>query len=237
MITPSARTNYAELMRAFLLFQFKDAENINKLLAVDGEDADELEALAFSAVRSYFWDVAEGAQLDVLGRIVGFERQGRTDINYKTLLQLKVELNVSGGEIPVLLRAIRKIFNATIIHYYQDYSRDLVAEIFTDGDVNLFEEFGALCEDGDDLVLDRFAWQTLTDEAGEALLSEDLEEIKIYDYDITGYDELTFTESDVLDETILYDVLPAGVGLAFLAELTTETGENLVFENGENIYV
>jgi len=236
MIVPEIAAAYTALFKSLLLYQFKGAENINKLLEIFGDELNDAEALAYRAVSAYFWENAEGDILDTLGRIVVFDRDGRSDSNYKTLLRLKVVLNVSGGEIPALLSAIRQIFNSTETIYYQDFEDDRpVAKIFTNGDINLTEIFEAGISGGSDVIgATANALQDWTTDTGDTLADNNFNVIQFFAPQIVAEDALGFTRADALDERILYDVLPAGVGLYFLSTWATENGD-LISDNNGNI--
>lgn len=236
MSYPNNNTDYYFLMKSLLLEQFKKSENINKILNIQASEFNRADSLAFSALESYFWDNIEGNQLDTIGEIVGFERQGRSDTNYKSLLQLKIRINISAGEIPILLQAIEQIFEATTIEYVQDFEHaPATVEIYTDGKINLVDEFYLTTESGDRLLLERRSDQMLTTEAGDTIVTEDYENIEVNAYEVATGDNLIVTQADDIDESILYEVLPSGVGLRFLSMLQIESGDFLTTEAGERL--
>lgn len=59
-------------------------------------------------------DGAEGVQLDGLGQIIGIERQGLDDDDYRSLLRAQIRVNTSGGTIDQLNEIIRLATNSTI---------------------------------------------------------------------------------------------------------------------------
>jgi hypothetical protein len=225
MVEFTAQQNNIEKFKELLLYRFKSSENINKLADLSGERLNGLEQLFFDSVMMFFWDNASGQQLDWLGKIIKLNRDGRNDSSYKTLLQFFIRLNMSGGTIPVFLEAISQIFNATNILYYQDFVyANPICEIYTDGEVNLFSEDDAIISSGDLLLLNRHIDQQLLTEDDQELIFENNDNFYVFSEDLTSGDQLAFTFSDSLDETILYRALPAGVGLYFLNELSTEAG-------------
>ena len=66
-------------------------------------------------------DTAIGAQLDVLGRIVGRSRGGYSDIEYRSLLKLQVGINISTGAPSSLVPIIKTITNSTQVDLHEDY--------------------------------------------------------------------------------------------------------------------
>lgn len=238
MIDLTAKQAYTELYRALLLHQFKNAEDIGDVLDIKGGNLNDTEALYFDSIQAYFWENAEGAQLDTLGKIIGFARQGRSDSNYATILRLKIQLNVSGGTIPVLLDAIDVIFNASFIQYVQDFNDYRpVAKILTDGDVNLFTEYQAITEDGlNNLAFNIFGDSAAITEDGNYFLAPETGGVFVLEANIVEYGaDMVLTESDDLDETVLYEALPAGVGLYFMSFLVSESG-TLYFSSEDDKY-
>lgn len=73
------------------------ANNIEKLLAcVIAPDQDIENAL--QQLKAYrFVDTAEGAQLDIIGRIVGQEREGLGDDDYRRYIRARIAANNSDG--------------------------------------------------------------------------------------------------------------------------------------------
>lgn len=59
-------------------------------------------------------DGAVGVQLDGLGVIIGAERQGLDDDEYRTLLRAQINVNKSGGTIPQLIEIARQATNTTL---------------------------------------------------------------------------------------------------------------------------
>jgi len=59
-------------------------------------------------------DDATGAQLDGLGQIIGAERQGLDDTEYRNYLRAIIQVNKSGGTIPQLVEIVRLATNTTL---------------------------------------------------------------------------------------------------------------------------
>jgi hypothetical protein len=71
------------------------------------EELQEVEALFWTILRARFPDYAEGVQLDVLGRVVGEERNGRSDLRYRARIKIRILINLSYGSAPEVIRILR----------------------------------------------------------------------------------------------------------------------------------
>ena len=67
----------------------------------------EVEALFWAILRARFPDYAEGVQLDVLGRVVGEERNGRSDTRYRARIKIRILINLSYGSAPEIIKILR----------------------------------------------------------------------------------------------------------------------------------
>jgi len=243
MNEPAIQNNNIEKIKQLFLYQHKTATNLNILADIKGGNLNDLEQLFFDAVMLFFWENASGKQLDFIGKLVDFERLGRSDEIYKTLLKFKIRLNMSAGQIPVLIDAVRVLYNASIVHYIQDYiEAKPVVEFYTDGSINLFDYFVVPTEDETMLLtFDRKEEQYLETEDGFILSDENYNALTVYAHnsntDIGSGDIMLFSESDPdTDETILVDLLPAGVGLKLRSILVLEDGETILIDEKNNAF-
>jgi len=135
----------------YLLAQFEGTNLVDILEAGD---------IQFNALEAAFWTLrndmylqtAMGIQLDVLGTILGLARNGKDDISYRTLLQVKALINTSAGTPETVIEVIRKIYNSTIIEYEHIYPAKV--QIYADGDISVVSFFDFVLDTGDFLVLD-----------------------------------------------------------------------------------
>jgi hypothetical protein len=78
-------------------------------------------------------DGATGVQLDGLGQIIGAERQGLDDDDYRMLLRAQIQVNKSGGTIPQLIEIIRLASNTTLeqaaVELTESFPADFVVKI------------------------------------------------------------------------------------------------------------
>lgn len=89
-----------------LVEQFKGQANVEALLGVFAQQVQELEDALFEILDESTLETAVGAQLDGFGTIVGEERQGRTDNDYRLAIASRISLNVISGTIEQLIELI-----------------------------------------------------------------------------------------------------------------------------------
>lgn len=66
-------------------------------------------------------DTAIGAQLDVLGLIVGELRNGRLDEPYRSAIKLRIAINSSDGTEPVVVSLLKQLSNADTVIFQDIY--------------------------------------------------------------------------------------------------------------------
>lgn len=80
-----------------LLAQFDDAPKLHALVRALVGPLQTLEQAAFEVLEAFELGGAAGAQLDVVGGLVGESRQGRSDIAYRAYVQARILANSSDG--------------------------------------------------------------------------------------------------------------------------------------------
>ena len=86
-----------------LIDQFKGQANIEAFIEAWAQQSQEVELAAFGVLLLTTLANAEGAQLDGLGEIVGVEREGRSDADYRVRIGAQILLNNASGTIEDLL--------------------------------------------------------------------------------------------------------------------------------------
>lgn len=112
-----------------------DKPRVISFLTVVGEQIQALERANMGIVLELSIDVAIGAQLDLLGRIVGEQRRGAGDEPYRNRIRVRVLINRSNGRIPEVLEILRLFegWGATELnaHLYQVAAMQLVLSFWT----------------------------------------------------------------------------------------------------------
>jgi hypothetical protein len=114
-----------------LLFQYKNAINFQNLItATEGEQIQDLEDSIFSLIGRLDIDNQSGIQLDNIGDIVGQDRQGLTDEEYKIFLKAKAAVNVSEGDAERLISVWKLLMGANIVELREVFPAEV--DLYTD---------------------------------------------------------------------------------------------------------
>ena len=96
MPDPTKVTDHVARAQARLLTQFRDSEKLNALLEALVIEVQLSEDVIFDVILLRYLDVAEGVNLDIIGRIVGRERLDvSSDAEYRELLRVQIRANQS----------------------------------------------------------------------------------------------------------------------------------------------
>lgn len=88
---------------ANLISLFEDKPKILKLFSIYLGQLQELENAFSDLLTETTLDNSTGLHLDNIGEIVGESREGRTDVQYRTAIRVRINLNKSGGTIEDLI--------------------------------------------------------------------------------------------------------------------------------------
>ena len=108
-MTLEFKTTHVAEAQEKLLYQFHGAANLNAFLAALVKRAQEVEDAGVGVATLTDPNACNGAQLDLLGRVVGQLREGRDDETYRIWLQARMLLNrmsSTADEILTLLRLV-----------------------------------------------------------------------------------------------------------------------------------
>lgn len=115
-------TEHVQQALANFVEQFKGKINLNKLMEIYIEQVQEVENMFDELLKLvYDIDAAFGAQLDILGDIVGEERFGRDDLQYRTAIKARIILNGSEGTpetIIALVLALQPGLTVEILEFF-----------------------------------------------------------------------------------------------------------------------
>ena len=83
-----------------LMEQFKGQPDLAALLTSYITQIQDIEGVLFELIDERLLASAVGEQLDIIGRIVGEDRNGNTDDDYRILITARILINRSNGRIP-----------------------------------------------------------------------------------------------------------------------------------------
>ncbi len=129
-------TDHKKLAFARFLEQWKNKTNMERSIRALVGGYDEMETMFFQILDETFdIDVAIGAQLDVLGIIVGQGRLSFADDFYRILLRARIGINISEGEPERIISTAKILTGATFLHYMN--LRNGEVAIGTDGIIDV----------------------------------------------------------------------------------------------------
>lgn len=105
-----------------LLPRWREGALFRALMAVFGDELQELEDLSYNAIVQRFLSSAVGVQLDHYGELVGQVRNGRTDAEYRAVLEVRILANRSPGTPDVItqIAAVMLDSKTTGVRYAQN---------------------------------------------------------------------------------------------------------------------
>src|SRR5579862_9413233 len=111
--------------------QYRGKPRLAGMVAVLGKQIQEIEDMLFSILGETI-DLSVGAQLDVLGRIVGEKRLGDGDANYRLRIKARILLNVSSGapeELLAIFRLLTSDVQGAAVQIEEQYPAALVVRV------------------------------------------------------------------------------------------------------------
>lgn len=112
-MTIITNTDYVLEALNLLLEQFKDKENIEDLLSSFIQQIQLGEDVTFDLYSERLLDTAIGAQLDVLGTIVGQDREWSNDEEYRIYIKARIAINRSNGKAEELINIFNLVWGST----------------------------------------------------------------------------------------------------------------------------
>ena len=113
--------NFAELAIDRLLQQDKERKSSQKLVTAFVSEIQNIEDSMFDVYSYRGIYTAIGAQLDIVGKIVGETRNGKNDTSYRIAILARIKLNVSAGEPNSIIDAIKQLMSPTMISFTEPY--------------------------------------------------------------------------------------------------------------------
>lgn len=125
-------TDMVDNTKARLIEQFKDKENIDKIIELFVEEIQEVEDAVIEILTDLTLSNATGANLDIVGEHLGRRRFGETDSVYRDILRLQVGINISNGAEQPLYDVFKLLTNSSISIITETFPAEI--QIFGDGD-------------------------------------------------------------------------------------------------------
>lgn len=112
-----------------LVTQFKGKNIFDKLLTIFVTQIQEVEDVFNEIMIERCLDTAVGVQLDGLGDVVGEDRQGRNDDDYRVAIRARISLNLSEGTPEDIIFLMRSISDGSAIDLREFFPAAITAEI------------------------------------------------------------------------------------------------------------
>lgn len=126
------RIDHVEQGLSRLPEQFKDKPNIEGILTSWLTSVQVTEDRLFDLLNFRSIDTAIGVQLDYIGKIVGCERDGSSDSEYRDRIRLQILINTSEGTPNDILEITSLTTNGNVVKYFPHYP--LGGNVYTNGD-------------------------------------------------------------------------------------------------------
>lgn len=145
-------TNHVEQAKQRFLHQYNDKPKLLALLSGIVEQIQPLEDAFIQLRDNRSLANAVGVQLDRLGDIIGLDRDGLNDTDYRIKLQLKIFANISEGDPETLIAVYAFIMGATLILYQDNPPAGFMMMANTDippgQETVIYEQLNKLCPAG-----------------------------------------------------------------------------------------
>lgn len=105
--------DWAARLRSRLYTQFRHATSWQAWCDLLGQQFDDLETAGQTLLTMLDVEASEGAQLDVIGRIVGQPRNGVDDDIYRLYLNARALANKSAGTVEDIFKVMRALYGQT----------------------------------------------------------------------------------------------------------------------------
>ena len=140
-------------IKSLLLSQYCDSDNMLNLLSAIASIKQEIEHVALDLLDKRTLANAEGTQLDGLGELVGLLREGRTDDEYRTEIGIQIQINLSGGQIEILIGVVSSLTGSTLVQLTESYPAKISISFNGTAPTNLSSVVNSLKAAGVELTL------------------------------------------------------------------------------------
>ena len=125
-MTITFKSTFEADSKDLLLEQFKSKANVEGTIGAFAKQVQEAEDVLEQLLNDRTVDGAVGNQLDVLGRVVGQDRDGRDDATYRLFIKARIQINRGSGTPEQILTLARLLTNTD-----------------TSADISIIDEFPA----------------------------------------------------------------------------------------------
>ena len=112
--------DYPQISLSLLIERFKDSTNFQKILAIISENEMDIQTTVLDISERFVLPSASGAELTILGTIWDAARKDVSDAEYRSRIQVKATLTIS-GTIPELKRYIHTFYELEHLTYTPNY--------------------------------------------------------------------------------------------------------------------
>ncbi len=108
-------TDYTQYNSLFIQF-FKDKTKFIQLQDALARQCEDIEDAIFEFIDEFNIDNGTGDTLDIIGKWLEIDRDGRSDVDYRKVLKVKAIINSGSGEHETVISALTGIYGATKVH-------------------------------------------------------------------------------------------------------------------------
>lgn len=157
---------------ALLMEQYRDSVGLRGILKAHADQMDKIETALWEVSVILRISTAEGAQLDLLGRIANVPRGGMDDAEYRATLIVWFQLQGSGTPEDII-RALKENYGATAVTYIPEYPAGFLVHAptftpVTQEFLNLIAPAGVQALVG--CYLADTEWEIITDTSGAPII-------------------------------------------------------------------
>jgi hypothetical protein len=105
-MTLSKKTTHVSEAILNLIAKFTDQPNFQAMITALVNQVQEVENALFELIDERTLDTAVGVQLDGIGSILGEDREGKSDSDYRTALRARILLNIGSGTPEELIEMV-----------------------------------------------------------------------------------------------------------------------------------
>jgi hypothetical protein len=138
-----------------------DPSNVSKFVRVFADQVQLLENATADVKALRMFQYAEKAQLDEIGAIVGENRQGKTDAQYRIAILARINTNASRGEPERIIYALKQITTATDVYFKERYPATIQLAFAAPDIVSGLKQYmQRICAGGVQLILEQHSTST-----------------------------------------------------------------------------